>query len=231
MTLTPEQQAIFANIFARFPKCVSVGIAGGAVVDLNKASDIDLFFGNNNLVPVHTFLRSCDSAHLTGGQKYKDHITAYAEAWIKGIPLPIQVMTTGYRNMDELLAGFDISTHQWAYSSRGVLVKGKDATESTDLPVILFPYKNTLSRYIKICNRYGHPVDESTMLAIKMEVPDLVTNKPTSKPTDSSWSSASIPMNTADVVVWKTTDSNYLPQFKTLKKDEDELFIPITISS
>ena len=165
--ITPLQKLIFGKIFELTGPCNSIFIAGGAVTDLDHAGDIDVWFGKSNEKATIAFLKKCTIGHLTPPSQYGS-ATRFGDAYIAGIDWPIQVMLTSDDKPQDTLATFDISTHQWAYTSRGILIRGSHATDPHE-PVQVLHTQNpsTMARYIKICRRYHQAVDIGQIQAFK----------------------------------------------------------------
>lgn len=136
--------------------CDSIYVAGGAVVDIQKASDIDLWFGKEQHTHVHMFLNNCPYWHFVSNAKVGYELVG--EVFIPAVGKLIQVMVTKDMAM-ERMQKFDISTHCWAYTSRGKLIRGEKATEWFEPPIVWRANTKTLARYMKICQRYGSPVN------------------------------------------------------------------------
>jgi hypothetical protein len=69
-------------------------------------------------------------------------------------PRPYHLIVTN-GDVDDVLEGFDISTHQIAYTSKGV-VKGSGWTPLHEQPVVLKDTPHTQNRLAKISQRYAH---------------------------------------------------------------------------
>lgn len=161
MQITHRQQEVFGKLFERSGHCDSIWVAGGAVVDFDKAGDIDLWFGRNNLKLANECLNRFDLRFKGTNEGYdgsKDY-TIIGSAFWPAIGKMVQIMVVQPDNPQTAMQSFDISTHKWAYTSREDLVKGGGATEKDEPPKVLLWNSATLPRYIKICQRYGHPID------------------------------------------------------------------------
>jgi hypothetical protein len=144
-------------------KCASIFVAGGAVVNVTGASDIDIWVGKDmdkvahNTVcnlPYRVWAKNPDSYPVGGvGTKF------IGQGYVPALGKIVQVIQHKFDNALDLMDTFDISTHQWAYTSRGQMVTGRSATPANYPPQILKWRAKTMERYIKICERYGHKVD------------------------------------------------------------------------
>ena len=136
-------------------------VAGGAAVDLTRASDIDIFVLNLPVakdlqlllkaiegLPGIEFAASDLNLEYTGPNR---HI-----ATIPGI-LPIQIMASECVDVTDLLSNFDLSTHCVAVSPDGNVHTIAQTTPPTSSPHIvnLRNPEKTLDRYRKLCLRYG----------------------------------------------------------------------------
>ncbi len=65
------------------------------------------------------------------------------------------LMVTSAEDIDELLSGFDVSTHQCAIDDSGQFIKGVGWTPLTVPPVALLDTERTSSRMAKITERYA----------------------------------------------------------------------------
>jgi hypothetical protein len=152
----------FEHIFEKSGRCESIFIAGGSVVDLEKAGDIDIWFGGNKEALALKFLgmfpmwfKHQVEGYPGAGSDWK----VIGSGWDPAINKIVQVMTAPHTDSRKVLEDFDISTHQWAYTSRGALIAIKQTTSPAEPPKILKWTSKTFERYVKICKRYGHPVD------------------------------------------------------------------------
>lgn len=153
--------SILTTLFSLTGICDSIAVAGGAAVGLASASDIDLYICRSNeqlakkvlekldvfQVPKEGYVGASSTIHLVG--------TGYAST----IGL-VQIMYCEEDTIEQVLETFDISTHQWAITAKGKSVRGSQATTPIEPPQIIRPNAKTLERYVKICRRYGHPIDK-----------------------------------------------------------------------
>lgn len=84
--------------------------------------------------------------------------------------LPIHIMVTDAPEPGALLSAFDISTHAAAIDFRGRVFKGRSFTHPGIPPVLIRANTNTPARYRRICERFGHPVDEAYLEAQLAEI-------------------------------------------------------------
>ena len=80
-----------------------------------------------------------------------------AQLWKDGREFHILVTR---QTLEEVLEGFDISTHQVALTSTGRVVTGKSWTPPHVRPVELISMPRTAARMAKICSRFGHTYKE-----------------------------------------------------------------------
>ena len=66
-------------------------------------------------------------------------------------------------NIQAVLAGFDVSTHQVAIDCYGHVIRGKDWTPVHVPPRALLNTSNTPERMARIAARFGHPAPESPL--------------------------------------------------------------------
>lgn len=153
------------------PKCTSICIAGGAAVDANMAGDVDVWFRQKDNATAKKYLNSF-TFHTFNESGYNsgDGAMVVGEAYDPTLMKIIQVLTYGHKNLDNLLKSFDISTHQKAILATGTVVEGPGYTSPEKAPKILLWKNKTFARYVKICQRYGHPVDVEML---KNKVPNM----------------------------------------------------------
>lgn len=157
---------IFNDIFGLIPNKDKVWIAGGAAVDLNKASDIDIWFGGNDIVEASKFLslfpyREMEIVNQEYGQDAST--TVIGNGWNPQYSKPVQVMTTKFDKIDDLINTFDISSHRWWYHFDSGFSIGSGGTFNWEPPKVHKIGKTTFTRYIKICKRYGHEPDPKVL--------------------------------------------------------------------
>ena len=152
-------------------KCPNVYVAGGAAVDYDKASDVDLWFPKEGWQAAKDFLTQFKITQTRKIFKYDDYDSAKEKGTTYGnkdnlvlgevyfgdaIKKLVQIIVTDKPTSLDLLNLFDISTHAIAVHADGKVVKCEKFTDPSQPPRILVYRSNTLSRYIKICNRYNH---------------------------------------------------------------------------
>lgn len=162
-------KAILDELFNYLPaRCDSIYVAGGAVVDITEASDIDLWFGKDRRDIADQFVANVPKGMWIPAKSkavgYDNELVAEAY-FAYPISMIVQVMVTPHTAFERMNT-FDISTHRWAYTSKGNLIEGAEATTQFEAPKVLIPNKKSFSRYIKICHRYGHPVLPEVLLSI-----------------------------------------------------------------
>lgn len=82
-------------------------------------------------------------------------IEIYKVAVVNTESLKIHLMVTTARTIQDILDGFDVSTHQIAIGSNGYVVKGRGWTPITEAPVALLNNPQTPERMERIARRYG----------------------------------------------------------------------------
>lgn len=153
---------VIAHVLKGMPKCTSIFIAGGAAVRADWASDIDVWFRMQDKARALKYLQTFQVYTYSNGESYDhedDGGEIVGEAYDPTIMKVVQVLTYGHKNLHNLLKSFDISTHQKAILATGTVIEGEAFTPPTELPKIIGWKHKTFQRYIKICQRYGHPVD------------------------------------------------------------------------
>lgn len=151
--LRPE----FKQIYEIAKKCrVECVIAGGAVADFDKASDVDVFLLDSSrtarfLVALdpfesvnHPYTLRDDGSFLVIGVGHP--------SWC---PKPVQVILKTAITVHELLRSFDLSVHQWAVMPNGTVV----GTDTSTLPGQMIRVnrwdEHTFGRLAKMYQRYG----------------------------------------------------------------------------
>lgn len=152
------------KVFDLLPnKCPSVFIAGGAAVDYDRAGDVDVFFCKNNLPAALKFINDNGGTVLDKPNPYGKN-TSFLVGEIKDkVDKTIQVVVSTYATAHETVDDFDISTHMLGYLSTGNKVVGTHYTDLKTPPKVLNVKDKTVSRYYKICDRYGFELDESVL--------------------------------------------------------------------
>jgi hypothetical protein len=151
------------------PQCNNIFIAGGAAVSFDLATDIDVWFGEQQRKVAEEWIQEMQklgSIFLPGDGQVYDNGEVLGNLWYPKINKPIQVILNALPSMNQCLESFDISTHMRAYTSKGVEVLGSKHTPPNLPPKILRQTKKTFQRYIKICLRYGHTPDILTLQAL-----------------------------------------------------------------
>lgn len=145
---------IFNSILDRAGFCQSVFISGGAVVDFNKAGDIDLFFGKGMHAPAEKFVEGFEiRSKYTAG--YGSH-TVIGSVYDPKYKKIIQVIVAQETMPQEIVGDFDISTHMWWYDRFKRIMHHPNATTVHQPPQVVKVKPKTLERYVKICLRYGY---------------------------------------------------------------------------
>ena len=176
--MDPRLELVFSRLKDR---CNSIVIAGGAAVDFDSATDIDIWFTDKSQHLAQDFLESLPYYRFDDGKSY-DIGTLIGEAYIPDLNKPVQVLQG--LNVQALLKGFDLSTCRIAYTSRGQRIEGEGWTPTTERPQMLAAQRKSLSRYIKYCTRFGFEPDLEVLQAmtptkpkIKVEVKSVKAHK------------------------------------------------------
>lgn len=161
-------QAVLDRILKPVRHHPNVLIAGGACVDFDKASDIDLFVTTDpsewcstaesfahtvlRLFPFHA-LRPPKEGSYNNGTVGR----VIGEAYDVPSQKMVQVIHSLATSPQALLEDFDISTHQVGYNLKIGWIYGAKHTPPTVAPVAL--KMGCFRRYVKICLRYGFTPD------------------------------------------------------------------------
>lgn len=161
MTTYEELAPVFDRLDRR---CDGFYVAGGAAVDLSKASDIDVWFSKKNHTAANAFLakfeiRSNDEKVYTMSEFRHGLSTIVGEAYCPELHRMVQVLVSYGGSADSCIELFDISTHMRAITSRGRIIVGDLFTFPDERPRVEHPTPKSLQRYVKICARYGHVPD------------------------------------------------------------------------
>lgn len=168
-----EMNPIFSQIFSKLPTKYmrNACIAGGAAVDLAKASDIDVFILNITRGKYVTALQNDLKAAIKGikietvNTEYTGPSLLVATIPGGGILPDIQIIASECWDIGSLLDNFDLSTHAVAWGPDGVRYVHPMTTSTREAPVIIMltdPVR-TLLRYRKLCLRYKIPVSAAAM--------------------------------------------------------------------
>lgn len=142
-------------------------VAGGAAVDIERASDIDLwivagkdFARARGQVYEMMHERGWDAFFVgdeAGSGSLHDLVYSKPHAFLDKT---VQVLVTDFDTPQKLVDSFDVSTHAVAKRQDGVvmdIVFSKKFTDLSQLPVVMRydTPRNTLARVWKISERYG----------------------------------------------------------------------------
>ena len=182
LTVHPKLEEVFKLLGKNW--CPNVYVAGGAAVDFEKASDVDLWFPEAGFQAAKNFAIDLmlvnhvvtffdayfeatveDAFEKSTSEDYTGNISAgpkrsviIANAYLTNLDVLLQILVTKAKDSMALVSNFDISTHQAAIHTDGKVVVAKTFTLPSEQPVVLEKANNTLARYVKICRRYGHPI-------------------------------------------------------------------------
>lgn len=144
---------IFDKIFTTAERLgVDICIAGGAAVNLDKASDIDVFVFNSGCLELAAAL---DPAYVPYEVMYEGStfqvVATCNPLWSR---LPIQITRRkDCADVEDLLNEFDLSIHQWAWTRDGLqTVPG--STKFTDPIRVHRMSSTTPARLVKLTQRY-----------------------------------------------------------------------------
>lgn len=165
--IRPMPDALRA-VFATIPG--DIVIAGGAAVNYEKAGDIDVFFFNREewqatLDIFGAEAVPCPYNECLLGQVIVTLDRLYGDATNRLVQL---IYHPNVRDVGELLAGFDTSTHAQAYSRDGTLHLGPKWTPEDVPPTITrtsTPF-TTRQRYLRIVERYGFEPDPNELAKV-----------------------------------------------------------------
>ena len=187
---------LFNRVFGFIPKeyrnqsC----IAGGAAVSLMSAGDIDVFIlGINEEYKAENLKKALTAAKIPG-LEFRDqpvpvkdidfllndsavdgHFNVIAEIDNELFQLKIQIMGSPFMAVTDLLKDFDLSTHCVAYTPDGTRHTIPETTPVPESPKVV--HSNipgiTISRYRKLCKRYGLKPDPNELVKL-CEMPDPV---------------------------------------------------------
>ena len=181
--------SLLTRTFKLFPPNYSsrLCIAGGAAVDVLKASDIDVYILNTTYDEQSV---QSDLARIPGVQ-LRDLLantaiqaescpdgspnTVLAEIPASGVAPAIQIIGAPVSTPELLLMGFDLSVHCVAYTPDGKR-HTIDETTTPDRPIkVLTPVDpdSTLRRYRRFCLRYGIQPDPDELVKLCL-MPDKV---------------------------------------------------------
>lgn len=164
-------------ILSRAGSCRSIFISGGAAVDFNLAGDVDVWFGNDNTAAAETFLNSYTIKVQNDTTNYAGHEwKVLGSVWDPQVKKVVQVIVTKSKTPTEVMENFDISTHMAAFN-RGEFIHHPKWTPPSVPPQIVQFRSKTLERYVKICQRYGHPVDEEVLMVKAQMKPAVSTDE------------------------------------------------------
>jgi hypothetical protein len=127
-------------------------IMGGAAVDFQLCTDIDVFITS-----------STSTAHQA--PDYPDETMKYGEFYLPEIGKKVQVMVSRY-DLFDTLNRFDISVHQWAIDSSGRRFGAATATLPDEPIRLIRNNKGTPERLIKLSQRYRQPVVNNNNISI-----------------------------------------------------------------
>lgn len=165
-----KQRAAFRRIFEEANKIgAHVVIAGGAAVDVRRASDIDVFvlgqMGRGLGEDCDTLIAAFGGSPLPAIEQYVPADRGRGEFYRAGkaepdwSPLPIHVI--GWRSEREvnstpigLLETFDLSIHAWAIDDTGRLIGCDNSTGASEPIRICNDTPTTGERLVKLTQRY-----------------------------------------------------------------------------
>src|SRR4051812_2872200 len=102
MTITDQQKYIFSKIFDLTGRCNSIWIAGGAVVDLDRAGDIDLWFSNDQPDKAAEVVKKFKYFQPSNGN-YGD-ASCLGTVYVQGLPKFLQIIVAGQNSALESLS-------------------------------------------------------------------------------------------------------------------------------
>lgn len=158
-------------------------IAGGYALDPERASDVDLWVltdGGSDIATTRLrmlyYLRVKNIPHRESAVVFDDehyptaHLVATIDHGFAG--KPVQLLVSEKNNAQELVDGFDISTHALAVDRTGKVTVSKHWTSLSE-PARVMRWttpEETLYRLEKISGRYRLPVDQRDVEALNAAV-------------------------------------------------------------
>jgi hypothetical protein len=155
---------------ARFSQYDStqIFVAGGAAVDFEKANDIDVW------------ILTSEKPEIPDGEPFGEGFLDYLGArgimgaWNAGFwgSKKVHVFWVPGQSPQQVVMGFDLSTHAVGILPDGTEVRSPNATTPHQAPQVTrwTTPKNTMMRYCRICLRYGHPIDNEIITRLAQSV-------------------------------------------------------------
>lgn len=165
-------------------------IAGGAAVDFDKATDVDVYIMNYHgltdaverreaILELFEQPKTVATASVSNAMSEDTNLKCAAPKEYAGTKIvkeivtgkkPIQIMDTDAKTPQEVLAKFDLSTHALAYTYDGNWISRPDSnidrtSESPRLGYVHDPVA-TWGRYFKLCKRYNLPLSFETLVVL-----------------------------------------------------------------
>lgn len=150
------------KVFDALPlKCNKLFIAGGAAVDFDKATDVDLW------VPYGAIQAGIDifnginfpkrAVYTQANSKYNKNkdFTLIGDFYFEPIKKIVQIIVAD-GEASTIISGFDLSVHMQGVTRSGSPINSFYWTHPKIPIEILRSNETTFNRYIKLCARYGH---------------------------------------------------------------------------
>lgn len=167
------------DYFAILPECLRshAYIVGGAATDLELAADVDIvLLSSLSVKKIQERLNLCCSypidiimdsrpIYSTGIRAEVCTVSSEFTALRKNIHL----MVSDCPCIEPLLLDFDLSVHQSAYNTAGVLFQ-VDTSTFTDVPIEVVKFNSpdsTLKRYIRLSKRYNLPLNQNVINSLR----------------------------------------------------------------
>lgn len=133
-----------------------VCIAGGAVLDLKNATDVDVYVMNCKEFPAldliyEHLLKQGVRWSKAKSSDGKNNTLIYVKRNLK----PVNIICVESRSIAEVLECFDISTSRWAVSVEGRLISIPSSTKPGEPIVVYHVHKSTPGRIEKYGARFG----------------------------------------------------------------------------
>lgn len=131
-------------------------IAGSAVLNLTRASDVDVFIVTDG-IDMPLAMQEITVALTANEISWSDEKSSDKGA-IKfdlGIGREINLIVDEALNIEGLLDSFDISTSRWAIDYKGNLIQGNQATRPGEPITVFYNSRTTVERIKKYLERFG----------------------------------------------------------------------------
>jgi hypothetical protein len=162
--------------FDLIPREYPAYVVGGAAIDYDHATDVDMLIIHDCDVIADLALR------VPGFEPEPDFQAQYADGFsrmlcgeTRALSKPMQILVSDDPVIETTLEAFDVSVHQYAVSRQGVIYRASTATTPYMQPRVTrwISPRATLERYLRLCERYGHQPNASDVRALQQIAQDL----------------------------------------------------------